>query len=40
MVIVLDSSYALALAFPDENPPRSREHVSYTHLTLPTSALV
>ena len=26
-MIVLDSSYALALAFPDEAPPESRDHV-------------
>ncbi|MDO9283496.1 MAG: type II toxin-antitoxin system VapC family toxin [Aquabacterium sp.] len=34
-MIVLDSSYALALAFPDENPPRSREQVLEQPLIAP-----
>ncbi len=34
-MIVLDSSYALALAFPDESPPRSRDAVLAQPLIAP-----
>jgi predicted nucleic acid-binding protein len=35
MLIVLDSSYALALAFPDESPPQSRDRVLARPLIAP-----
>lgn len=34
-MVVLDSSYALALAFPDESPPDSRDHVLAQALIAP-----
>jgi predicted nucleic acid-binding protein len=34
-MIVLDSSYALALAFPDESPPQSRDQVLAQPLVAP-----
>ena len=40
MTIVLDSSYALALAFPDENPPDSSQHVLGQPLVAPHIFLI